>query len=387
MAKTDPKKIVLPHSKAKLDLYRSYLSEYLPILGHSRFVDAINIFDIFCGTGIYEDGNLGSPLIAAACILDYENYFEKKSIVSKPVKLFINDFDSDKVDSVSELIESLALKNCKVFPYNKDASEMFDLVGEKINSFSERERSLVFIDPYGYSKIDKGKLYNLLKRRRSEVILFLPVAHMKRFTEEALTDYEKKAYENLRNFIFDFFDIDSKVLNESNLNIFDYIEELKKAFSFNDEFYTASHYIERNKANYYALFFIGHHIYGLEKFIEAKWKNDSLGQGFNQSKNSSTLFDNIIIEYDKNVSVSKLEKIFRDIIESKNAVSNLELYEFTLRSQFKTSHMNQLLREWKIQRKIIVTDSSGVILENVRGFGLTYEDYKSKKITYYFKKR
>ncbi len=385
MAKIDPKKNILPHSKAKLDLYKSYLSEYLPILGHSKYIDTINIFDIFCGTGIYEDGNLGSPLIAASCIQDYEEYFEKKSIPSKPVKLYVNDFDINKVYTVSELIDSLSLKNCSVATYNLDASDMLDLVGEKINSFSNKERSLVFIDPYGYSKIDKTKLYNLLKRRRSEVILFLPVAHMKRFTDEALTDLEKKAYDNLRNFIIDFFDENSKILNEFNINIFDYIEELRKAFSFNDEFYTASHYIERNKANYYALFFIGHHIYGLEKFIEAKWKNDSLGQGFNQSKNANTLFGEQLVEYDKNISVSKLEKLFRELIEKE--VSNLQLYEFTLKNQFKTTHMNQLLRELKNKKRIQILDSAKNIIESPRGFGLTYEDFKSKKISYYFKKR
>ena len=350
------------------------------------FVDAINIFDIFCGTGIYDDGNLGSPLIAAACILDYENYFKERNQKSKPVKLFINDFDSEKVYSVTEIINSFPFNNCKVTPYNLDATEMLDMVSEKINTFSNKERSLVFIDPYGYSKIDKNQLYKLLKRRRSEVILFLPVAHMKRFTDEALTDYEKKAYDNLRKFIFDFFDENSKVMMETNLHIFDYIEELRIAFSFKNEFYTASHYIERNKANYYALFFIGHHIYGLEKFIEAKWKNDSLGKGFNQGKDANTLFGESLTEYDKNISITRLEQIFRKAIE-KNQMSNIELYEFTLRNQFKTSHMNQILREWKNARKIQIFDSNGILVENIKGFGLTSNDYKSNVPIYYIKKR
>ncbi len=385
MAKIDPKKIVLPHSKAKLDLYKSYLSEYLPILGHSIFIDSINIFDIFCGTGIYQDGNLGSPLIAANCILDYENHFKTKSQVPKPIKLYINDFDSNKVYSVSELISNLPLEKCSVTPYNLDASEMLDVVGEKINSFSSRERSLVFIDPYGYSKIEKAKLYNLLKRRRSEVILFLPVAHMKRFTGEALTDFETKAYENLRNFIYDFFEGNSKLINDSNLDIFEYIEELRLAFSFKGEFYTASHYIERNKANYYALFFIGHHIYGLEKFIEAKWKNDSLGEGFNQGKDSNNLFGDILNEYDKNLSIAKLEKLFRDFIQVER--SNIELYEFTLKNQFKVSHTNQIIRDWKNQKKIQFLDLNKKIIDSPRSFGLTYDDFKSKKATYYIKKK
>ncbi len=96
-------------------------------MGHSPFIDAINIFDIFCGTGIYDDGNIGSPLIAASCILDYEKYFEEKGQIGKPVKLFINDFDNSKVNSVSELLNQLPLKNCHVSPYNLDASRMLML--------------------------------------------------------------------------------------------------------------------------------------------------------------------------------------------------------------------------------------------------------------------
>lgn len=387
MNKKDVKKNILPHSKAKLDLYKSYLSEYLPILGNSKYIDVINIFDIFCGTGMYDDGNLGSPLIAAKCILDYEMYFERRKALSKPVRLFLNDYDSNKINTVNELIESLPLKNCTVSPFNLDATEMFDVVANNINSFGDNERSLVFIDPYGYSKIDKNKLYNILQRRKSEVILFLPVAHMKRFTGEVLTDYDKKAYENLRKFIFDFFDSDSRVVSSDNLHIFDYIEELRIAFSYNNEFYTASHYIERDKANYYALFFIGHHIYGLEKFIEAKWRNASLGKGFNQKDNAKTLFDDMMAEYDKNISVSNLEKLTNKIFSEKGKLTNKELYEYVLTNQFKPSHMNQLLRDWHKHGKIFVYDQTGRIIEKPNGFGLTYKDYKERFPCFTFNKK
>jgi hypothetical protein len=184
-----------------------------------------------------------------------------------------------------------------------------------------------------------------------------------------------------------FFDSTSRVLNDESIDIFEYIEELRKAFSFNKEFYTASHYIERNKANYYALFFISHHIYGLEKFIEAKWRNDSLGKGFNQSKEGNTLFGETLEEYDKYLSLSNLEKIFRNFLQENAEVSNKMLYEFTLRNQFKPAHMNELLRGFKKANRINILDKNGIVLDNVRGFGLTYNDYKSNSILYFFKKK
>ena len=55
---------ILPHTRAKLELYEKYLNRYLAILSRSQWISKINIYDIFCGTGIYKDGKAGSPIIA-----------------------------------------------------------------------------------------------------------------------------------------------------------------------------------------------------------------------------------------------------------------------------------------------------------------------------------
>lgn len=380
----DVKRNVLPHSKAKLDLYKSYISMYLPILGFTPYVTAINVFDIFCGTGVYDDGNLGSPLIAASCIQEYESKVNN----DKPVRLYINDFDKDKVQGVKELISRLNLKRCQVQDFNLDASEMFKIVSAEINSYPLSERSLVFIDPYGYSKITKDSIYQILQKGKSEIILFLPVAHMKRFTEGALNDLDNKAYENLRRFIIEFLPTDSPIKQGQKLKIFDYIEELRNAFSFEDTFYTASHYIERDRSNYYALFFIGSHIFGLEKFIEAKWSNASLGVGFNQRDTQATLFGEKQQEVDYNISLDKLEKLFRELLNSREEITNLELYEFTLRNQFKPSHIKDVVKEWVDLKRIVIKDANGNVFTSKRSsFGLTYECFKEKKVDFKFKKR
>ena len=84
---------------------------------------------------------------------------------------------------------------------------MLDLVVKEINSFARTERNLVFIDPYGYSNIDRNRILGILKNRYTEIVLFLPVMQMYRFSGIALTDFERKCYEDLRRFIFDFFPV------------------------------------------------------------------------------------------------------------------------------------------------------------------------------------
>jgi three-Cys-motif partner protein len=52
------------HSKAKVEFYTSYLKRYLRIINRVPLISHINIYDVFCGMGIYEDGGKGSPIAA-----------------------------------------------------------------------------------------------------------------------------------------------------------------------------------------------------------------------------------------------------------------------------------------------------------------------------------
>ena len=47
----------------KLDLYREYLQEWLPVFINGSLIDILQIFDFFAGPGFDVDGNPGSPVI------------------------------------------------------------------------------------------------------------------------------------------------------------------------------------------------------------------------------------------------------------------------------------------------------------------------------------
>jgi len=92
--KSSVKDVIEPHSQAKLDFYKYYLNRYLPILYLSDFITRINIFDIFCGTGVYKDGKFGSPIIAYNEIINVKNQYKDKT--SKVISLTVNDGKSEK---------------------------------------------------------------------------------------------------------------------------------------------------------------------------------------------------------------------------------------------------------------------------------------------------
>ncbi|MDA3779859.1 MAG: three-Cys-motif partner protein TcmP, partial [Bacteroidales bacterium] len=93
--KIDAQKVILPHSQAKLDFYKDYLKRYIPILRLAKFTTSINIFDVFCGTGIYENGAKGSPILAFEAIKKSSDNISGFNTQLTPINLFINDLETN----------------------------------------------------------------------------------------------------------------------------------------------------------------------------------------------------------------------------------------------------------------------------------------------------
>jgi len=373
MKEKDVKTNILPHTQAKLDLYKGYLEHYLRVLCHSEFCKKINLFDIYCGVGIYDDGKMGSPLLAINCIKKVRTEMGDNGKSTTPISLLVNDNDAQKLRNVEDKVRFQDIDNFTIEYNNKDANEMLDIVADRIIKYPKDHRNLIFIDPYGYSDISKEKIINLLRNNCTEIILFLPVMQMYRFTETAFIYEEKPHYENLRKFILSFFDNPTEL---NNASIFSFIQSIKKSLSINDTYYTCSHYIERGKGSYYAIFFICSNIYGLEKMLETKWKLDpGQGKGFKQNEAplQPSMFDEEIKAFDILQSISTLENIIYQEITKNGILTNVELYELTLKNEFLPKHstiaLNNLIKKGKIRK-----------INNTKGSGINYDNYKKKII-------
>lgn len=364
---------IFPHSQAKLDLYTGYLEHYLRVLCNASFCKQINLFDIYCGMGMYDDGKKGSPLLALDCVRNIRNKMAKSGKDVVPISLCVNDYDVKKIENIIEKANINDIEKFSFECHDKDANEMLDLVSKTILKYPKDHRNLIFIDPYGYSNINKDKIVNLLKNNCSEIVLFLPVMHMYRFTETAFVDEERPHYENLRSFISSFFDNLSKINTNT---VFDFIHSLKEAFTINDIYYTCSYYIEREKGHYYALFFIGSNIYGLEKMLETKWSLDpGKGKGFNQNENpmQMSMFDDEIKERDIFYEISTLEDTIYNYIKHNRKLTNIEIYELALKNEFLPKHAITALKNLIKKNKIKEIIGS-------KGLGINYTNYRDKQI-------
>jgi len=384
---TRAKNIVLPHSQAKLDLYKNYLLNYLRVLTLTPYCSKINLFDIYCGIGIYEDGKIGSPLITNNSIKEVNQTVTAMGKRTKPIAIFINDFEAGKINNVKALLEKDKALNCTYEYFNEDADKMLDLVADKVNSFQSKERNLIFIDPYGYSHIQRDKLYSLLKNEHTEIVLFLPVMQMYRFADIAINDPSRACYEDLRKFIFSFFPPSHKIHSDSIDNIFDFIHEIKVALTFN-QFYTCSHYIERGKGNYYGLFFITSNIYGLDKMVEAKWKLDPIkGKGFSQKQNTSqtSMFTKHFEQQDNKRYLDFLRTLILDELKSRGKLSNVDLYKLALVNEFKPMQAKTILIDLVAEKRIVPLDSTGNRLQRIDGAYMDYDHFKRKSELIFYK--
>lgn len=370
----DAKTSILPHTKAKLDLYENYLKVYLAILGATTWIKRINIFDIFCGTGVYKHGKAGSPIRAFECIKQNRAFFREKGWLLKEILLSVNDGNPKFVENVESYLTDKNKNICKL-EFNKlDAKQIIMKVIERVNAQPPQERNLVFIDPYGYKNIHKDDLEALLTNRKTEVIMFLPISFMYRFRGIAVKNYESPIYESLRNFIYEFFLPEHPILRGEAIGIFDFIRYLKVALSFSRQFYSSSFYLQRDASNYYSLFFIGPSLLGLEKIIQKNWELDKwAGEGFDLpkkklKKNSSQLdflsklnakeidIEAINNAQKKSQKMERLKKLLRNALSGNKIIYNTELREIIITNGFQITQATSFLREWREKEMLEVWD-------------------------------
>ena len=370
--KNDVKNTLQIHSQAKLEFYAAYLSRYLRILCHAKTINRINIYDVFCGMGIYDDGGKGSPIVAFNTVKDVVS--DSKFKTNTQISLIVNDKEQSKIVRVKNYIESNNKNYCDVKYYNHDIEQMFSIVQKEITVTPSDTRNLIFIDPYGYKNIKKEILYQLMSNGRTEIILFLPISHMYRFTQKAIQSEEVVQYEPLRNFVNSFFNNDHKMIR-GQPSVTEYIQFITEALEYS-KFYTASYSIERDASNYFALFFMSSHIFGFEKILEVKWQLDEdAGRGFKIPSTQGGLFDDILAEEEKEKNVAKLESILRNLLTEPK--TNKQIYEKTLKQGFLPKHATEIFAKWQSKNQMFKIYDINTGKEVRKGvFYISYNNYK-----------
>jgi three-Cys-motif partner protein len=373
VTKTNPKTNLLEHSEAKVKLYGRYLAEYLRVLYQAGFVKRVFIFDLFCGEGVYQNGDKGgSPIIAIESIA---NHYYENNQKSLNITVWFNDFGKSEIDNgiykverVEKIVSGMFVPPKVKIEYKKeDFRDIYPDALAELNNTKD-SKGLFFIDPFGYKMIKPNDVRKMLENKNAEVLLWLPTAQMYRFAGSSSTGVEP-----LREFLTELFGGSVPHF----VSDYDFIESLRKKFReylADLKVFINTFTLERDPTNVYCLFFFTTHVKGYEKMLTAKWDMDKEhGKGFKLEK-TPMLFSEIELSgYD--------QKIWKFLESGRR--TNHDLYLFGLENDFLPKHTKSVLDNWKKNN----IDFDVVALDNqpVRGY---YIEYNSKrKVVFSIRKR
>ena len=160
-------------SKIKASIVSEYFPSYCKIITTKFIPSEIRFIDLFSGPGVYEDGNLSTPmLIAKQCFND--------PFLKKKVRFLFNDKVHSK-QLEKNFSEKFPLGSFEKHPRFGDKTIGED---EKINEFLKKSThlgkrneapALLFIDPFGYKGIETNVLAEFLKNWGNEIFLFVNI--------------------------------------------------------------------------------------------------------------------------------------------------------------------------------------------------------------------
>ena len=375
------KDIMLPHSAAKVEFYEKYLEKYLAIMAVTGWCKQVNLFDVFCGRGEYDDGGWGSPIRAVKVLMKIQSEYNSNT----EFHLYLNDLNVNHIDNVKICLKKYFPNYeefVKIHYSHNDAEKMLAQLCRMLSSTPSNTRNLLFIDPYGYKYIHKDIIESLMSNRKTEILLFLPVSFMHRFTHVAFDEKKAKGTAPLKKFISDFFPENHPVRNEEPMDISKYIKELTKAFSFGNTIYAANFEIQRDEKNYFALFFLTSNLLGFEKIVKVKWELDAeYGRGFRLDNNES-MFPVFVQEFNKQTEEECVEHMKVELLSllRRKACDNGVLYRFTLRCGYLPKIAKAALKQLLNEKKIKVSPISKNEIKK-GAFYLNYKDQASPRIS------
>lgn len=165
-----------PSSKIKASIVSDYFPQYCKIIRRKHEPEKFRYIDLFAGPGIYEDGNVSTPIMLA------RNIAKEPSLKDK-VQFVFNDFYlRDELQSNFEsefptgtFQQGVAFLNREV---GEDESiyralERSTMRPDARGKFWNESPALLFFDPFGYRGMRTEPLAKFMKNWGNEIFLFI----------------------------------------------------------------------------------------------------------------------------------------------------------------------------------------------------------------------
>lgn len=313
-------------TKDKLELYREYLREWLPVFINSPFVDTLQIFDFFAGPGIDIDGNPGSPVIACDEIRNVLGECNKRHA---KVRMYFNEYAADKYKILLECL-NLQKQHLTDVVFTTKQSDFHDAFKQWKPLMQGKVANLLFLDQNGVDQITKSIFQSIIKIPRTDFIFFISSAMVNRFKESP----EICGHLPIKKEDFD---------SMNGQNVHRILANAYPRWIPDGAQYFLGSFSIKKSANVYGLVFGSGHPRGIDKFLQVAWKHggdanfDIDNDGINPGQPS------LFAEYDKPTKVSEFEKALEQEIFNGHLKTNKDLYLFAVRNGMLTSHARDAL--------------------------------------------
>lgn len=328
-------------TNAKLEIFRLYLREWLPVFISSykkTYWSTIFIYDFFAGEGMDSVGNYGSPLVILDVLKEYEEWVVKANV---KIKIIFNEKEKQKLNKLKSNIIAFEYNksNIEIIYFNKPFQEFFKEIYPKMMKNSEYPR-LMFLDQYGIKEITSEIFKKLISFKRTDFIFFISSSFIRRFNElEEFKNYiiiKKEKFDETKPF-------------HSHRVVYEYYKSL-----INTDYKLAPFSIKKG-INIYGLIFGANHSFGLEKFLKVAWKINPHTGDANYNIDGEGIIEGNYSLFDEYNVIKKISLFERDLTEkilSKEIDNLYDCYIFALEFGCLPKHCNKVIMALHKSNKI-----------------------------------
>lgn len=315
----------------KLEIFRGYIREWLPVFLSRRTYDSINIFDFFAGPGKDTDGTEGSPLIIIDVIKKYVTNSKAPVADNIPIRLFFNDSVPGKILLLRDEIESKDEARLEIQINDKDFQGAFEDSKSLLESSSAAK--LIILDQSGVKHITSDVFAQLIEFPCTDFMFFISSSILKRFitVEEVGRHFPDMSAQEMSGV----------PATDIHRFVCSYYQKLVPA---GKNFYLAPFSIKK-RSNIYGIIFGTGSLLGLEKFLKVCWNQDGISGEANYDIDDDMIRKGKALFSEMNVS-RKMDLFEKRLVAFlKDYRSNNELYEFTLENGCLPTHTREILCE------------------------------------------
>lgn len=270
----------MEHSKAKLSLLKNYATVWMRKVTLGTPQKSCVIIDTFAGTGYYDDGSEGSPIILIKAAMKYcEQAFQENGIDFEEVMLIFVEKDENNFIKLKRNIEDLIQQEINpdefniIFSHKKVSvcitnDDFENFITNLLRNISNIIPTLMFIDPFGYKVIGFDYISKIIEQYQyCELLINFMYEEINRFF---LVEGNEKLIETYRNFYGPNYDSIKQIIRDKNpLDRRELIiEGYKSSLKSKGAKYTLDFDIEKNGKVKMNIIFCTKNIYGFDVMKE-----------------------------------------------------------------------------------------------------------------------